>query len=115
MSIFVSPYVNELRLADNAMVLLPWVKESVNPDLDRAVAVQFVNFERARHQLALDLSTKIVLDGINDLRTTHHQAGLVVIKLRVVGPERSFDFHVTVIDRIENLLIELRDGAEELG
>jgi hypothetical protein len=64
-AVFVSPYVNELRLADNTVILLPRVKESVNSDLDGAVALQLINFERSGHQLPLHLSAKIVLDRFN--------------------------------------------------
>jgi len=106
-AIFVPPDMDELRLADNAMVLLPRVKESMNSDLNCTVALQAINFEGSRYQFPLHLSAKIVLEGIDDLRAAHHEAVLVVVELRIVGPERRLSFHVTAIDCIEKLLIEL--------
>src|SRR5438477_12455394 len=113
-AIFLPPDVDELRLADNAVVLLPRVKEAVDADLNCTVALQGINFERSRYQLALHLSAKIVLDRIHDLRTAHQQAVLVVVELRIGGPERRLSFHVTAVDCVEELLIELRDGLKEL-
>src|SRR5438067_7699082 len=113
-AIFLPPDIDELRLADNAVVLLPRMKESVNSDLDCTVSFQGINFERSGHQLALHLSAKIVLYGSNDLRTAHHEAVLVMVELRIVGPERCLSFHVTAANCIEKLLIELRDGLKEL-
>ena len=106
-AIFVPPDMDELRLADNAMVLFPRVKESMNSDLNCSIALQAINFEGFGYQLPLHLSTKIVLDGIDDLRTAHHQAVLVVVELRIFGPERHLSLHVTAVDCIEKLLIEL--------
>jgi hypothetical protein len=112
-AIFLPPDVDELCLADNAVVLLPWMKESVDADLDCAVALQGINFQRSGYQLALYLSAKIILDRINDLWTAHHEAIFVVVEF-CIGPKRRLGFHVTAVDGIEKLLIELRDGLKEL-
>src|SRR5437762_12766038 len=113
-AIFLSPDVDKLGLADNAMVLFIGMKESVNANLNCTVALQGIDFERSGYQLALHLSAKIVLDGIDDLRAAYQEALLVMVELRIVGPERCFGFHVTAVDGVEELLIELRDGLKEL-
>jgi hypothetical protein len=112
-AVFLPPNMDELCLAHDAVVLLPWVKEAVNSDLDRTIALQRINFERSRYQLPLYFSAKIVLDGIDDLLAACEQAVLVVVELCIVGPERCLSFHVTTVDCIEKLLIELRDGLKE--
>src|SRR5215469_5021825 len=108
-AIFVAPDMNELCLPDDAMILLPRVKEAVNPDLNRTISSQGINFECSGHQLPLHLSAKIVLESIHDLRAAHQQTVFVMVELRVIGPKRCLSFHVTMIDRIEDLLVELRD------
>src|SRR5262245_34371980 len=107
-AIFVAPDVNELCLPDDAMVLLPRVKESVNSDLNGTISCQGINFERSGHQLPFYLSAKIVLDGINDLRPARHQAAFVMVELCVICPKQRLSFHVTAIDCIEDLLVEPR-------
>src|SRR5881394_3211086 len=87
---------------------------AISYPLNCTVALQGINFERSRYQLALHLSAKIVLDRIHDLRTAHQQAVLVVVELRIGGPERRLSFHVTAVDCVKELLVELRDGFKEL-
>src|SRR5262249_20630510 len=113
-TIFAPPDVNELCFPHNTVVLLPRVKEAVNSDLNSTISCQGINFERSGHQLALHLSAKIVLQGIHDLRPAHHQAVFVMVKLSVIGPKRRLSFHVTAIDRIEELLVEPRDRLKDL-
>lgn len=47
--------MDELCLADNAVILRPRVKESMNSDLDCAVALWRINFERSGDQLPRSL------------------------------------------------------------
>ena len=54
-AIFVPPDMDELCLAANAMILRPRVKESMNSDLDCAVALWRINFERSGDQLPRSL------------------------------------------------------------
>ena len=104
-AIFVLPDVDELRFPDDAVVLFPRVKEAMHADFNRAIALQWINFKSSGHEFPLHFSTQIVFECLHDLLSANHEPGLVVIKLRVVGPEGRLGLHVAAINGLENFLV----------
>src|SRR5919197_671237 len=104
-AIFVLPDVDELRFPDDAVVLFPRVKEAMHANLDRAIALQGINFKCSGHEFPLHLSAQVVLESLDDLLSADHEPGLVVIKLRIVSPETRFGLHIAAINSIENFVV----------
>ena len=105
--------MNELRLTNDAMVLLPGVKEAMNADFYRAVISERIDLKRSRHQLALYFAAKIIFDGFQNLDSAQQQSILVMIKLCIVGPEGCLAFHIAPIVGIEHVLIQLQYRLKE--
>src|SRR5258708_18297171 len=99
-TILVLPQLNELRLTH---ITVPRVMEAVHPNLHRAVSMQRIHLQRSGDQLPCHLSADVLFNGVQKRLLPHRQPRLVMIKLQVIGDERSQPLDIACVVSIEQL------------
>src|SRR5580698_589802 len=87
LSIFVLPQMDKPGFAHLAMVLCPWMQKAMDANLNCAITIQWINFQRPSYKLPLHLATEIVFDSGKNFFPPSCQTVLVMIKLHVFRPE----------------------------
>jgi hypothetical protein len=111
-TIFVLPEMNEFGLANAAIVRMV---EAVNTDLDGAVIGDGIDLEGAGNEFSGYFAANIVFDGLHDGLARASQAGFIVIKLQVVGQERSEFVEIATVVGVKELCIKRLDGVKRAG
>src|SRR5260370_32079269 len=79
------------------------VVETVNADLDRAIALHLMDLEGAGDQFTPDIAaTNVLLDAFGQVLSAESYATLIVIELYVVDEEGPELFQIAAVEGIEN-------------
>ena len=66
-----------------AVLVLPSVAEAMDSSGDRAVALERIDLETLRHQIAVNLAADVLPDRVNQALPSPAQARLIVIELQI--------------------------------
>src|SRR6266487_3819278 len=112
-SIFVLPEVNELRLADRLSSLVSRMVEAVNAYLYCAVVGDGVDLKRAGYEFSGHLATNVILHTLNQSLPSVAQSALVMVKLQIVGQQRSEFLQIAMVVGVEKFGIQRLDRLKQ--
>src|SRR6516225_9412874 len=110
-AILVLPERNEFCFSD--LILLAWVMETMNADLHRTVVGYRIHLQRSSDELPCDFAAYIVLDTVDQRLAANCQAGLIVVKLQVLGNQGGYGCQIAVVVGVKEFGVQRLDRLEE--
>ena len=106
-SILMLPERDKFRFSE--VVRITRVREPVYANLDCAEALHWIDLKCAGYKLSMDFAADIVLDRIEEGLPADCEAGLVVVKLQILGYQGGQFVELTVIVGVEEFGIQTSD------